>query len=502
PLNKTNLIDEENISKGKKISLEYVFLTRDVAVIRIPNVDIFKAAKAGQMPIDIREKYIEEVEKFFQTYRISSEDASILGEIVSNPDSYEIIQVLRNEYCIREELPQKVGREIEGIENILKDLAEKKIITAIKDKKQRIWVLLLSDIKFPTFFPEYMIDIIRRRWKEGTIAKEIALKHLEILRAEYIATQAPKYRRKVLKNIIDNFEKAEELIAKEEFDQAATLVDTMASYARDMGERNFGELLAGIGKFIREDKERYIEDKFPADREKVLEYLSILSEKSEEKEVKKKKTPKEVKIKKEEKKKIHSGASQLGKIDGIQTEKAEKERKKKATQDLYKEPEVLNKESEILDDNLLNMSMEDFQKGEVSDSDTTKTEITSDSNDSKKIELQKLIDKANEENDYSLLAQYEGQFSELEKSLGNTKSAEHHKEKQNYYVIQALNMLRTDLEKDGKKAKKNGDFIKAAELFTQCKDISEKLFQSGKMSESESVNKFTNLIEEMNSKSS
>jgi signal transduction histidine kinase len=45
PLKKTELIEEINISKGKKVSLEYVFLMRDVAVIRVPNIEIFKAAK-------------------------------------------------------------------------------------------------------------------------------------------------------------------------------------------------------------------------------------------------------------------------------------------------------------------------------------------------------------------------------------------------------------------------------------------------------------------------
>ena len=59
---KTELVTELNISKGKKVSLEYVFLLRDVALIRTPHVDVFKAAKAGQMDPELREKYQKAVE--------------------------------------------------------------------------------------------------------------------------------------------------------------------------------------------------------------------------------------------------------------------------------------------------------------------------------------------------------------------------------------------------------------------------------------------------------
>ncbi|MHA1822137.1 MAG: hypothetical protein ACTSVC_16805, partial [Promethearchaeota archaeon] len=346
PLKKTDLIEEVNISKGKKVSLEYVFLIRDVAVIRVPNVDIFMAAKQGQMAEGIREKYVEQVEKFFKEYRISNEDAEILGSLISNPDYYEIINLLRKEYTTHAELPLKLPRKIDNLDKILKDLDEKKIITAIKDKKQRVWVFLLSDIKFPTFFPEYMIDVIRRRWKEGTIAKQIALKHLELLRAEFIAREAPKYRRKMLKSIMSFFNNAESLINKGQFEQAATIFDTMAGVARDMGERALGELLDKAGKLLREDKERYVEEEFPDDRSAILELINTIAEHDKEKAkaAKAAKGGAPIIAEGEEEEETLSHAEKVEKQ--AKKKKAEKKKKKQAAAEAYQEPEELMAESE------------------------------------------------------------------------------------------------------------------------------------------------------------
>ncbi|MHA1338522.1 MAG: hypothetical protein ACTSRZ_01165 [Promethearchaeota archaeon] len=518
PLKKTELIEEINISKGKKVSLEYIFLMRDVAVIRVPNVEIFKAAKSGQMPEDIRQKYIEEVENFFKNYRISNADAGILGEIVSDPDMYEIINVLRNEYIIRAELPMKLSRDIPNLEQILKDLAEKKIITAVKDKKGRIWLFLLSDIKFPNFFPEYMIDVIRRRWKEGTIAKEIALKHLELLRAEYIATEAPKYRRKLLKAITEYFANAEALIKKEEYDQAATIVDTMADYAREIGERGLGELLSEMGKLIREDKERYIEEKFPEDRVKVIEILEAIAEKDKEKEKPKKKA--EIKMKAKEKPKVFKGASAIGKMDGAQAEAKMKEKQKKAAPPSYVaaesvastpppshslKPSIPTVSSSKSPSTASSTAAPSFVKSASVKSNTTskpfipKVSLSGSYKENKK-KLQDMIRQANKEKNLTRMAQLLGELAKLEESQGNIKEAANYREKQNKIAIQALIIMRNQYAAEADAAAKAKDYAKAAELYAKCKSLSNKLFKAGHLKEADNAKKFANLEKQTRAK--
>jgi hypothetical protein len=475
PLKKTELIEEINVSKGKKVSLEYVFLMRDVATIRVPNVEIFKAAKSGQMPEDIRDKYIEEVEKFFKEYRISTQDAKILGDSVSNPDQYEVIQALRTEYCTRAELPMKLPRDIAGLEKVLKELAENKIISAVKDKKDRVWVFLLSDIKFPTFFPEYMIDVIRRRWKEGTIAKEIALKHLDLLRAEYIATQAPKYRRKLLKNINDYFINAETLIKKKEYEQGATILDTMAGMSRDMGERGLGELLEGMGKSLREDKERYIEEKFPADRESILALLNEITERDTQK---KRKTT-DIEVGKE--KKVSERADQA---------EADAKKKKKKQED-YKEPEKIVEVPKVEPQISLSASMDKVEGKEADSSADPKQH---------RKQLAEKLKQATKDKDLAGQAEILGEMANLEDSLGNKKDADLLKDRQNKVAIQAMGALRADAEKEAKAAEKNGDYKKAAVLWKQCKDVSNALFKSGVMNETDNVKKYGSLEADAQSK--
>lgn len=283
PLRKTDLIEELNISKGKKVNLEYVFLIRDVAVIRTPHINLFKAAKEGQMAGDLRDKYIDEVTKFFKDYRITGTDSVVISNVISDPDTFDIVRLLRNEYVTRAELTSKIGREIPNLDKVLKKLSDDNIILAIKDKKERVWIILKSDIVFPQFFPEYMVDVIRRRWKEGTIQKEIALKHLEILRAQYIATQAPKFRAKILDTINTIFSNAERMVKKKSWDQAATMLDQVANYTRDMGERKIGEQLDHISKSIREDKEKYVEQTWEQDRVKMLESFKDIAERDKAK---------------------------------------------------------------------------------------------------------------------------------------------------------------------------------------------------------------------------
>ena len=69
--------------------------------------------------------------------------------------------------------------------NLLKTMENDQIIKFIKDNKDTIWVFLLSDIVAHTFYPEYLIENIRKYRMEGKISKEIAIKHLELLEAVY-----------------------------------------------------------------------------------------------------------------------------------------------------------------------------------------------------------------------------------------------------------------------------------------------------------------------------
>ena len=96
--------------------MEYVFLVRDVCALRTPNIDQFTAARQGQVPPELADKYIDVVTKFFENYRITGRDSVLISKYISDPDYYEIIKVLREGYVAAAELPMKIEKEVKHIE--------------------------------------------------------------------------------------------------------------------------------------------------------------------------------------------------------------------------------------------------------------------------------------------------------------------------------------------------------------------------------------------------
>jgi hypothetical protein len=478
PLRKTDLIEEINISKGKKVQLEFVFLIRDIAVIRTPHVNLFKAAKEGQMAADLRDAYIDQVTNFFKEYRITPQDTIVTANAISDPDTYDIIKVLREEYVTRAELSAKIGREIPNLEKVLKKMAEDHIITAVKDKKDRVWLLLLSDIVFPQFFPEYMVDVIRRRWKEGTIQKEIALKHLELLRAQYIATEAPKFRKKILETIHQIFANAEKLVRKNNFEQSSTMMDQIANYCRDMGERNTGEMVDQAAKGLREDKEKYIEEHWEEDRVKILEMFQEIEERDKAKEaaLKGKKGPKKS-SKKPEKKKAAKGKQPAPKEKKKSREELEEEEEKAKDAAASAMSEMLAapvSEAELHVEEDLNRKV----KTETAKASFTKREKEL-KPEEKLAELKETLKRVSQLGDNEKIAAVLGDMVDVYMEMGDRINAGKVKAKQQEILGRALQEKEKKLDTEARSQLKLRNFKQAAQYFGELADIANKLYKIG-----------------------
>ncbi|MHA1734312.1 MAG: hypothetical protein ACTSU5_20425 [Promethearchaeota archaeon] len=524
PLEKTNLVTVVNISKGKKVSLEYVFLLRDIAVIRAPAIEIWKAAKGETMPIQFRKGYTEACEKFFKEYRLSMKDSNLIAGFISDPDSYEIIKVLRQEYLTKVELPTKLPREIPNLDKKLKELADANIIEVVQDKKKNVWLFLKSDILFPQFFPEYMVDVIRRRWKEGTIAKEIALKHLDILRAEYIAKEAPKYRMKMMKKLIEFVGNGESLVKKKDWEQAGTTFEQIANLLRDMAEREVGEFVDKVAKGIREDKEQYVEEKWEEDRAKIQEQMDRIKKEIEDQAKGKKKKKKGATIAfAEEKKAVSEKAEQL-ETSTKEVRKQKKEKAKKA----YKEPPAPKKKKK-----------KEPSKPAPSAPPTkppapptkpaapptkppapptkpaapptkpaappTKPPAPPKKPAGKDLKsqvkaLEGQVKAALKAKDLTKAAELYAQIAKIYNDAGQGKNAEKYKMMQIDITKKALFQKRDQLVAAAKQAEKKKDFGAAAKNYEVCKQISSELFKVGEMKEQDNVKKFANLQKQAEAK--
>ena len=168
---------------------EYLFLTKDVDLIRKPNIDLLKHLKDTKH--ELYQKYEEKVIEFFSNYdplTQTLEEKKKLSSLLLNPDIYDIFAMLRNKFYPRDKLPN-IFSEFANIETMLDELIKLKIITEIKDKQGRLWLLLLTDVAPVIFFPEYLLTNIKDAYhsQDGkkNIPFEVAKMALGLLEVAY-----------------------------------------------------------------------------------------------------------------------------------------------------------------------------------------------------------------------------------------------------------------------------------------------------------------------------
>ena len=196
PFLELNLIRRDWI-KGKRDKVtgiienqgEYLFLTKDIEILRVPNNDLLNHLKDSKS--ELYEKYEAQVIDYFSEYDPKNqtvEQKKKLSSILLNPDIYDLFAMLRNKYYPRDKIPN-IFSEFADIELILDDLIQLNIITEIKDQKDRPWLLLLTDIQPLIFFPEYLLKKIKDAYhSEDTKKKiplEVAKKALDLLEVAY-----------------------------------------------------------------------------------------------------------------------------------------------------------------------------------------------------------------------------------------------------------------------------------------------------------------------------
>ncbi|NVM54135.1 MAG: hypothetical protein HWN66_10580 [Candidatus Helarchaeota archaeon] len=188
PFFKTQMIHELPVETMDGSKTNCIFLIQDVFSMRSPVEKFYKISKDGGAPPEmgrVFQIYKEETDNFFKNYRLGDADSKQIADIVADPNNYNLVTILRNNYIEINQLPDIYEKSLDQIMPQINDMIRHNVIQEIKDKKGNRWIFLKSDIVFPTFFPEYIVDSIRRRWMEKGITQNLALKHLELLKSVY-----------------------------------------------------------------------------------------------------------------------------------------------------------------------------------------------------------------------------------------------------------------------------------------------------------------------------
>ena len=179
---KTGLVKQDWVEGDTDISL---FLLLDFTLFRTPSVKLIENTKTHLPTPELATKYLKEVNDYFSKYKPTLEDNLILAQNMLNPEKYDYISLFRERAYPLEKVPKGPGESLQQIGDILKPMENDKIITFIKDSKDKVWVFLLTNIEAHTFYPEYLIEKIRKDSMEGKLKKEVAIKHLELLEEAY-----------------------------------------------------------------------------------------------------------------------------------------------------------------------------------------------------------------------------------------------------------------------------------------------------------------------------
>ncbi|MFX1460343.1 MAG: hypothetical protein ACFFBT_12830, partial [Promethearchaeota archaeon] len=108
-----------------------------------------------------------------------------IANTMTNPDKYDFITLFRDKAYPINKIPKSPGETFDQIKEFLNLLEKDKIITLIKDDNGLDWIFLLTDVVAQTFYPEYMIENIRKNVSDEKLKMDTAVKHLELLEQTY-----------------------------------------------------------------------------------------------------------------------------------------------------------------------------------------------------------------------------------------------------------------------------------------------------------------------------
>ncbi|MFX1587172.1 MAG: hypothetical protein ACFFC1_03370 [Promethearchaeota archaeon] len=182
PFVKTDLVKQDWIEGDPDISL---FLLSDFNIMRTPVNKLIEEARKGVPNPYLASKYLELATNFFSEYKPSFEDNLKIAAHMINPDVFDYVILLREKPYPINKLPKGPGESFEQIKKFLITLESDNVIAVMKDEDDMAWIFLLTDLIAQTFYPEYLIENIRKAVADAKLKKETAVKHLELLEQIY-----------------------------------------------------------------------------------------------------------------------------------------------------------------------------------------------------------------------------------------------------------------------------------------------------------------------------
>ncbi|MHA1265326.1 MAG: helix-hairpin-helix domain-containing protein [Candidatus Helarchaeota archaeon] len=162
----------------------HLFLISDFTILRTPAIKIIEEAEKDLPSPEVAEKYLEAVAEYFTDYKPTYEDNLEVAKLLRDPDIFVTLTLLRNRIYPLKKFPKGMGDGVDML-SIIHKMEDAGIVKIIPDETKEEWVMLLTDLRAPQFYPEYMIENIRADAEKKFITPQLAEKHLDLLEMHY-----------------------------------------------------------------------------------------------------------------------------------------------------------------------------------------------------------------------------------------------------------------------------------------------------------------------------
>ncbi len=176
------------IASVKGLATDVVFLNEDIMILRRPPVKLFLDPVEHHLPKSLKDSYTTQVRNFFKNYKPSENDnLEIINKVILNPQSYEILKLLREAMVTKNDIEKLRKKGVEDIDDSLKALWETKMIAVFQDESGTEYYCLISDFYVSLYYPRYNLDTIRKQFLSKAQNPKALLKALDIMREEYLS---------------------------------------------------------------------------------------------------------------------------------------------------------------------------------------------------------------------------------------------------------------------------------------------------------------------------
>jgi hypothetical protein len=184
---KREIIKEASV---KGMPSELIFLIKDVIIMRIPPVNVISNPADRGLPSQLVESYRTEVKRFFQTYQPTEGDNLRVIDVLTNPQVFETLRLLRASVVTRNDLEKLRKKGVEDLDDVLKKLWDTQIVQVFRDDRNIEYYALISDFYLELMFPKYLMNVIKTIYDQKSKADHVLIEYLTVLENTYINLKA------------------------------------------------------------------------------------------------------------------------------------------------------------------------------------------------------------------------------------------------------------------------------------------------------------------------